>query len=152
MPIIKTLKNGVWTPVNSVTSLGTATTTTSGLMSSSDKTTLDNLAEYSTTEKVIGTWVDGKPIYRKVIQTTLTTARSEIDHSIANLKSVTKAEGFIVYNAETYHIPSWEESTKNAQILNITQTKVVVTIGTGWSALYNSRPCTVILEYTKSTD
>ncbi len=42
MPIIKILKNGVWTPVNSVTSLGTATPSTAGLMSASDKAKLDN--------------------------------------------------------------------------------------------------------------
>ena len=68
MPIIKTLKNGQWTPVHSVTSLATATQSTAGLMSASDKVKLDNVTEYSTTETVVGTWVDGKPIYRRVIQ------------------------------------------------------------------------------------
>ena len=28
---------------------------------------IDDPAEYSTTERIIGTWIDGKPIYRKVI-------------------------------------------------------------------------------------
>ena len=43
MPIIKTLKNGQWTPVNSVTSLATATQSTAGLMSASDKVKLDGI-------------------------------------------------------------------------------------------------------------
>lgn len=48
---------------------------------------------YSTTEQVIGTWIDGKPLYRKVIQlTTLPNNTTKtFAHSISNLEFVAKA-------------------------------------------------------------
>ena len=60
MPIIKTLKNGQWTPVNSVTSLGTATPSTAGLMSASDKEKLDDSVDYIVEQGTDGMWT-----YRK---------------------------------------------------------------------------------------
>ena len=57
---------------------------------------------YSTEEKRIGTWIDGKPLYRKVIEyfntsdinATGTTLTVNIPHSISNLQLVTNARGF----------------------------------------------------------
>ena len=46
---------------------------------------IENLTTYSTEEKVVGTWIDGKPIYRKVIEST-----------VANIESVINNLGFDV--------------------------------------------------------
>ena len=60
MPIIKTLKNGAWTPVNSVSTISTATSSVNGLMSSTDKTKLDAVADYIVEQGTSGIWT-----YRK---------------------------------------------------------------------------------------
>lgn len=53
---------------------------------------VNKLNTYSTEEKVIGTWIDGKPLYRKVVPvvisniTDTTISNIKIAHNIANMK------------------------------------------------------------------
>lgn len=61
-----------------------------------------NPYDYSNTDEVaVGTWVDGKTIYRKyftwLIETNQTTNIKWIPHNIENLESTIKIEGFIKY-------------------------------------------------------
>ena len=42
-------------------------------------------SKYSTTEHVVGTWVDGKPVYEKQISGVKTTFISELNEKITNL-------------------------------------------------------------------
>ena len=52
----------------------------------------ENFSIYSTNEQVIGTWIDGKPIYRKVV--TLSTTKTidmggiSISHGISNINII----------------------------------------------------------------
>lgn len=49
------------------------------------------LEEYSTTEKIIGKWIDGKPLYRKTITFTTMIKMNEITsiaHNIENAKNI----------------------------------------------------------------
>jgi len=39
----------------------------------------DSITKYSTDETQIGTWIDGKPIYRKVIQSTVGNIQDELN-------------------------------------------------------------------------
>ena len=50
---------------------------------------------YSTEEKVVGTWIDGNPIYRKVIDCgfLLDRANKTIPHGITNLKIIIDIRG-----------------------------------------------------------
>lgn len=49
----------------------------------------DNLHEYSTEEKIVGKWIDGKPIYEKVVSFSLSGMGSlSYPHNIKNLKSI----------------------------------------------------------------
>lgn len=58
-----------------------------------------DLTTYSTTEKRIGTWIDGKPIYRKVISGgTPTQGNMTIQHGISNFYAVLSARGFVLGN------------------------------------------------------
>ena len=59
---------------------------------------------YSTDEKVVGTWIDGKPIYRKVITFTpriiVGTSWQSIDVSIPDIDSIVKV--FHIDKVENY--------------------------------------------------
>lgn len=53
---------------------------------------IDARFDYSTEEKVVGTWIDGKPLYQKTIEGTLPTETNEIQtfatHGITNIDNV----------------------------------------------------------------
>ena len=105
---------------------------------------------YSTTEKRIGTWIDDKPIYRKVITINLTTTMGEQDVSSLNIDKVIHLEGI---SQDTDPITSnyyWTEDDKFRAFYFPVNTRIRVQIGSS----YPVRPCTVyvILEYTKTTD
>ncbi len=73
----------------------TSTSATSALSAKQGKVLGDRF-NYSTTETVVGTWIDGKPLYRKVVNlgTLPNNDTKSIAHSIQNLKRVVKLEGF----------------------------------------------------------
>lgn len=47
--------------------------------------------DYSTSEKIVGTWIDGKPIYQKTVN--CGTSIGVINHNIANIDKVVDASG-----------------------------------------------------------
>lgn len=47
-----------------------------------------NATTYSTTETVVGTWTDGKPIYRKIIIENVSNGSSSSDISNLNIKEI----------------------------------------------------------------
>ena len=59
----------------------------------------NNQQNYSTNEQVIGTWIDGKPLYRKTLSTgaLLNTGTLLVPYNIDNLKRILKVSG-IAYN------------------------------------------------------
>ena len=64
---------------------------------------------YSTDEKVIGTWTDGKPLYQKVINLSPFTFQrgiNEIVHSISNVKYGFVAEAILYPNPDFSGTPS----------------------------------------------
>lgn len=154
MPVIKTLKNGVWTPVNSVTSLGTATPSTAGLMSASDKKKLDNVTEYSTNETVVGTWIDGKPIYRKCF--TITTPSSNASTNVVDITDLhidNMINDYFSIVSVGHNISS---STNNSNAvmfvrLNFNNTGDWLTM-TVSNTSYQNCPALIVIEYTKTTD
>ena len=110
-----------------------------------------NFNKYSTTEEVIGTWIDGKPIYRKCFNYTATTGEVIVaDLSSLNIDTVCHMYGnfkdgnaliesipFYLHSAYTV-TPFYKLADKSlrltANIANLTGTGVV------------------IIEYTKTTD
>ena len=52
--------------------------------------------DYSTTEKIVGTWIDGKPLYQKTISGSVTAnAWNEMVHGIANIDLAFVKEAFV---------------------------------------------------------
>ena len=64
---------------------------------------LKDMNVYSTEEKIVGTWIDGKPIYRKVIEAATST---NIDTTSWGIDTPLSCYGCAVYtNDDTYTFP-----------------------------------------------
>ena len=75
---------------------GLNSTSATNALSANQGRILNDRFNYSTTEKVVGTWIDGKPLYSKVVNLGALPDNDtkSIAHSIQNLKRVVKLEGF----------------------------------------------------------
>lgn len=107
--------------------------------------------KYSTTEQVIGTWIDGKPIYRKVIEfgALPNNANKDIAHNIQNLGITTDCRGMAVRTSDSRAL-TIPDSTPNAEIsCGVANTNVYITTQNDRSSFNNSF---LIIEYTKTTD
>lgn len=111
--------------------------------------------EYSTEEKVIGKWIDGKPIYRKVL--TFTNVSTNIDLSELNINNIIIINITLKQNNnniitvpyapnaqsvyDAYIVTGYYKGTTKEWIWQI-----------GSSAIANFSRGTLIIEYTKTTD
>ena len=108
---------------------------------------------YSTTEqKTGGVWIDGKPIYRKVVDFgNLPNATEKlVAHNISNIDKYTHIYGVALNssNENTYPLPFGYPSSNNSIGLIANLTNVRINTVVNLSPLY----AYVILEYTKTTD
>lgn len=77
---------------NIIPALGTATVTSTNI----DWSTI-NPYNYSSSEQVVGTWIDGRNVYRKVLTgTTSNTANENPYHNISNLYAILEISGSIL--------------------------------------------------------
>ena len=100
---------------------------------------------YSTEETRIGTWIDGKPLYRKVFKqiVPITTQWTTI-FDIENLDTGVLLRGFYGWiNGESVPFPN---NTISLQWYNGVQAKFLENIS------YPGTSVTLICEYTKTTD
>ena len=108
---------------------------------------------YSTTEQVVGTWIDGKPIYRKVIDTgTLPNATSKsVPTGISNLENIISFKG-IAYNPNSStFIPLPYPSVASSQTIMLYFSNGNI----NFLSQYNFSIYTqsyIVIEYTKTTD
>ena len=65
-------------------------------ISDTNLNSIQEISVYSTNELEIGKWIDGKPLYRKVISfgALPNNTTKSMAHNISNLKRVVKLEGF----------------------------------------------------------
>ena len=104
---------------------------------------------YSTDEVQIGTWIDGKPIYRKVINANIpkNTQVYNINISNTDFEDVVRLDGILnnatplMYQNNSGGIYKLSISTANKEISY--QATVTFT---------DVRPLMIIFEYTKTTD
>lgn len=116
----------------------------------------NSIVEYSTSEKRIGKWVDGKPLYRKVITTTETVANdSTIYHYIDNVDLIYITRAFI-YGATglCWDIPidlygTGGTNTTDRLNLYVDRNVIGFKCDTSWGSSWTK---VIILEYTKTTD
>ena len=117
----------------------------------------EKLNTYSTTETVVGTWTDGKPLYRKVISTTNQVANdTSIAHNITNMDFMCIRNVFFNH---TNGSVSWlvpidlygAVGTTNTDRVGValTTTHIVFKCDTSWGTYWRK---IIVIEYTKTTD
>ena len=113
----------------------------------------------STSEKIIGTWIDGKPVYRKVVPVTLPAYNQPTSstHGIANMDVLVNfsLHWYDTSDGAWYdRFRLWEESYGIAMEMNVDGTNVNINTNKTNSIDWTSRTSKAfaILEYTKTTD
>lgn len=106
---------------------------------------------YSTNEIKVGTWVDGKPVYRKVIEgvTSDTSDTGYVISSIKNMETLVSYTGSILDNNSAKHkIGTYLGAQHNSVLYVDSSGNVYMRHG---SAMVN-KSYSIIIEYTKTTD
>ena len=107
---------------------------------------VDDVPVYSTTETVCGTWIDGKPIYRKVINSgslSLSTTATTINTNTPNIDKIIDINFMYRFTDN-----SWFKIWNLNELLCRQNGNVVIT--TSQSATFPETYITI--EYTKTTD
>lgn len=117
-------------------------------------------SSYSTEEHVIGTWIDGKPLYEKTIAIDnidvgyTNEVKTKIPHGISNLKEAVSLE---------YSAPFFNKTGSNAVFLGttspailayfiVTSTNIEAAGGTNFHSGAEGRYWYFTVRYTKTTD
>lgn len=101
-------------------------------------TKLTNATTYSTTETVVGTWTDNKPIYRKVIRNNV--IGTAVNHEILNIDEITDIKLIVLQQSGLY-------SPQNSDSIYMGDTDYIVYLKTTNVLNYK-----IIVEYTKTTN
>ena len=110
------------------------------------------LGEYSTTEKIVGKWINGKPIYRKVLNIgTVTSQKSYITHNIANLGKLVNLYGTFNRNDNAQQTMPGNYTNWETYLYDVTSEYLTIYFSANQ---WNKSPydIVVIMEYTKTTD
>lgn len=102
---------------------------------------------YSTGETIVGTWIDGKPIYRKVIEFTVTSSWQGIG-SFSNISNFIKVSA-VRKGASSGNIYPYHADSNNYAYFYIPTNKTSIYLA---SAGETNITNLLIVEYTKSTD
>ena len=122
--------------------------TNMNLLQTNVENAINSLNVYTSSEKAIGEWIDGKTIYRKVIE--LTTATGTNSFPISDVSSdidlITKIDGIIIQPTTNHIVPvTYYYSSADFSNVYITGTNIVIRCGSS----YGFGATKLILEYTK---
>lgn len=108
--------------------------------------------EYSKTETIIGKWIDGKPIYRQILDDIIvqTGISQEINFEIPNVDNVLKIQAIISTNAPNYQYKFSNFYFSPNDYFTILYSKIDKKIYYDNSA--TTGIMTIVIEYTKTTD
>ena len=109
---------------------------------------------YSKDELRIGTWINGKPLYRKTIEFNITKTGTNISSGVSlsglNIDAITKVEGIgLRSDGGTVVTPHYESSS---YYFMIKAGPTYINYNFNWSGLSNFTKAQVTLYYTKTTD
>lgn len=150
---IETIYADTITPTTAVATIGTTQIADGAVTSAKIDWSTIGLSSFSTTEKVIGTWINGKPLYRKVFDTgTLPNNNTKtVAHGISNLKNTIHVYGAAknTSNGITFPLP-FPSTQANAPIyVYVDNYNIIIGTATDRTVFTESY---IVLEYTKTTD
>lgn len=115
---------------------------------------------YSTSEKVIGKWIDGRNLYRKVINITSINTNAnatDVSISLSNLNEIVNIGGSVRTNSGQYKpVTSVYVDGNGVQtryifsVYTVYSTTLTVSYGDWWKNVFGK--ANIIIEYTKTTD
>ena len=113
---------------------------------------VNEMDKYSTTEtKTNKVWIDGKPIYRKVIEKTYSSnmviGDNSFNHNISNINEIINYDTIFILGWDTNTYTSESYLAKNNIGVRINKTQIVIESGQAWNGTFK-----FIVEYTKTTD
>ena len=108
---------------------------------------------YANDEFVIGTWLDGKPIYRKVIEFTIGAEKTSNNIYVGNFDTIIRAEGFFKNASnQSWTIPQVYEDSSTKAIWLMFDTPNGNIVEQHNYAYPTGKDAFIIVEYTKTTD
>lgn len=127
-------------------------------MSRANYENFQEASTYSTTEKKVGTWIDGKPLYRKVIETTLPTVITDKTPVLANTAlnidnpDIIFIEAGYIVNTNSYDFYPFEHAIGDGYFYAaFIQQKANLRVSNN-RLTYSGFPIVVSVLYTKTTD
>lgn len=110
-----------------------------------------NLNYYSYEEDTGTTWINGKPIYKKTVDTGTmpNNSRKQVAHNISNLDFIISMSGSAYGNSTYLPIPYTDTTSANSLGIYASNTDLILFTSTNMSYLTTSY---VTLYYTKTTD
>ena len=109
-----------------------------------------NFNKYSTTEEVVGTWYDKKPLYRKVVKGNITATDQTLFVVNANIDTMVFISGYDCPDG-TYYFP-FNYAQTGSTYKSIFYKKDTDTIEFRSNSYNPGEVYVVVLEYTKTTD
>lgn len=104
---------------------------------------------YSTTEQVVGTWIDGKPIYRKTYEDSTSSTSYQISVSGLNIDKVTNIYGIAKEPSGETEVPAGFHLSSTAYFNLVYNSSG---IGVRTVDGYKDYTKYITIEYTKTTD
>lgn len=110
---------------------------------------------YSTEERVVGTWIDGKKIWQKTVVTISPNTSSNgdfayktISHGITNIDKIVMSFGNVVTNTISLNMPAFVDLGYKIKF-NASKTEIVIAND---ATTWNDSDVYITLRYTKTTD
>ena len=105
---------------------------------------------YTEEEQVVGAWIDGKPLYRKVLSST-TISGSDVDITLpSNIDFMSTDKVEIKAGGFSFFSDRYTNANDLIQIFKFNATTLRVVLGSAWKG--NFKSATIVIEYTKTTD
>lgn len=151
--------DGVWAGATNVTNYTGRPTNTSVLYCIAYKNIfVDEGNNYTTNERVVGTWINGKPIYQKTVTGTVSNYTNITRHPIgASIETVVKIDG--VYNNITPIAGITKDDMTEGLTVAITSNSVATDPNTyavynkpSGKTVYVGKSYYLTIQYTKTTD
>ena len=114
---------------------------------------IDAKCNYSTDEQVVGTWINGKPLYQKTLTGTTPSASGDVATGLTNIENIFIVSGYIPDNINNGYTVSYGYFGSENDYLFVDLRQDASSL---YFSLRNSRfqnrPFCITVQYTKTTD